>query len=235
MASHELAGTPETIHWGYFDATLPPILTVASGDVVTIHTVSGSMAETPPPGTFELLPDHRRILAAAQPRLGPHIMTGPVAIAGAEPGDTLEVRILDLRLRQAFGWNLQLPLLGTLPEDFPSRRLVHIPLNRERMTAELPFGVTLPLAPFMGVMGTAPPPAYGRIGSIEPREHGGNLDLKELTVGSTLFLPVFVPGALFSVGDGHAAQGDGEVNVTAIETALTGTFELVLHRGTGQR
>jgi acetamidase/formamidase len=233
MARFELAATPGTVHWGYLDATLPPALTVASGDEVTVHTCTGSAAENPPPDAFGLLPDHRAILAAVRPELGPHLLTGPVAVEGAEPGDTLEVRILDVRLRQDFGWNLQRPLLGTLPEDFPGHRLVHIPLDRARMTAELAFGVTLPLAPFFGVMGVAPPPAYGRVSSVEPREYGGNIDLKELTAGSTLFLPVFAPGALLSVGDGHAAQGDGEVNLTAIETALTGTFGLVLHKRTG--
>ena len=232
---HRLTATPETVHWGWFDAALAPALTVRSGDRVTIETVSGAAHENPPPGPLAVLPDHARIQAAVTPELGPHIMTGPVAVEGAMPGDTLEVRILDVRLRQDWGWNIQKPLLGTLPEDFPRYRIVHIPLDAARGVATLAFGVRLELAPFFGVMGVAPPPAYGRISSIEPREHGGNIDLKELVAGATLFLPVWAPGALLSVGDGHACQGDGEVNLTAIETALTGTFELILHKATGQR
>jgi acetamidase/formamidase len=231
---HELRATPETVHWGWFDAALPPALTVDPGDLVTIRTVSGAAHENPPPGPLAVMPEHAAIQAAVRPELGPHILTGPIAVRGAMPGDTLEVRVKGLTLPQPWGWNIQKPLLGSLPEDFPSYRIVHIPLDLARSVAVLAFGIELPLAPFMGVIGVAPPPAYGRISSVEPREHGGNLDLKELGVGSTLLLPVHAPGALLSVGDGHAVQGDGEVNLTAIETALDGTFELILHQGTGQ-
>lgn len=235
MATHHiLDATPETVHWGWFDASLAPVLTVEPGDRVSIRTVSGAIHENPPPGPLQVLPAHAAIQAAVTPEPGPHILTGPVAVRGAEPGDTLEVRILELALPQPWGWNIQKPLLGTLPEDFPAYRIVHIPLDLARRVAVLDFGIELPLAPFMGVMGTAPPPAYGRISSVEPREHGGNIDLKELVTGATLFLPVHAPGALLSVGDGHAVQGDGEVNLTAIETALDGTFELILHKRTGQ-
>jgi acetamidase/formamidase len=157
-------------------------------------------------------------------------MTGPAWVNGAEPGDTLEVRILDCTLREDVGFNLILPLWGTLPEDFPQVRRIHIPIDREANLAELPWGGRLPLKPFFGVLGVAPPPAYGRITSIVPREHGGNLDNKELVAGTTLYLPVWKEGALFSVGDGHAAQGDGEVCVTAIETGLSGTFELIIRK-----
>jgi len=142
----------------------------------------------------------------------------------------LEVRILEVNLRQDWGYNHNRPLAGTLPDDFPDYHLMHIPLDRERMVGRLPWGLELPLRPFFGVMGVAPPPAWNRCTSIIPRAFGGNLDNKELVAGTSLFLPVFAAGAGFSCGDGHGVQGDGEVNVSAIETALSGTFELVLRR-----
>jgi acetamidase/formamidase len=159
-----------------------------------------------------------------------HILTGPVAVAGAEPGDVLEVDILDVQLRQDWGWNLIRPLSGTLPDDFHETRILNIPLDRERMVGRMPWGLDLPLKPFFGVMGVSPPPAWGRITSLIPRAMGGNLDNKELGAGAKLYLPVFVPGALFSCGDGHGVQGDGEVCVTAIETALQGRFRLTLRK-----
>jgi acetamidase/formamidase len=123
------------------------------------------------------------------------------------------------------------PLAGALPTDFDRQRLLHIPLDRTRMVADLPWGVALPLAPFFGVMGVAPIPGWGRVSSLVPRSMGGNIDNKELVPGASLFLPVFVEGARFSCGDGHGVQGDGEVCITAIETALTGRFAFVLHKG----
>ena len=227
---HHLAASPETCHWGYFDARLQPVLTINSGDRVTIESVSGSPEVLPPPG-FNVPPELLAI-HAAEPCIpfGPHILTGPVAIEGAELGDVLEVRVLDVGLRQDWGYNLNRPLAGTLPDDFLSFHLMHIPLDKERNLGRLPWGLDLPLAPFFGVMGVAPPPAWSRCTSIIPRAFGGNLDCKELVAGTTLFLPVFVPGGLFSCGDGHGVQGDGEVNVTAIETALSGTFELILRK-----
>lgn len=227
-AHHELHATPATVHWGFFEAGLPPVLEIESGDRLTLHSVSGG-PDVLPPGGFEILPEHGAIHREVTRRMTPgHILTGPVAVKGARPGDVLEVRILDVRLRQNWGWNVIRPLMGALPEDFPETRLLHIPLDGRRMVAELPWGVELPLRPFFGVIGVAPPQAWGAISSIVPRAHGGNLDNKELLPGSILYLPVFNDGALFSAGDGHAAQGDGEVCVTAIETSLSGTFELIL-------
>jgi acetamidase/formamidase len=141
------------------------------------------------------------------------------------------VRIIDVQLRQDWGYNVLRPLAGTLPDEFDAYRHLNIPLDAERKVARLPWGLDLPLHPFFGVMGVAPPAHWGRISTIQPRAHGGNLDNKELGPGSSLYLPVHVAGALFSCGDGHAAQGDGEVCTTAIETALLGSFELVLHPG----
>jgi acetamidase/formamidase len=166
-------------------------------------------------------------------KLPGHICTGPVAVRGAKAGQVLEVRIKDIQLHYDWGYNMIRPLAGTLPEDFHETVLSHIPVDRERRVCLLPWGTELPLAPFFGVMGVAPPPAFGTIASKEPRIHGGNMDNKELVAGSILYLPVWVQGANFSVGDGHGMQGDGEVCVTALEMCLTGTFTFILHKGGG--
>lgn len=232
MSHHTLEASPETCHWGFFDAALDPALTLEPGDTAIVRTVSGAPEVLPPAGFHippELLDIHRR---SARPLPG-HIMTGPIAIKGAMPGDMLEVRINKVALRTDWGYNVIRPLAGTLTDDFHETRHITIPLDARKNTGRLPWGLDLPLAPFFGVMGVAPPPAWGRISSIQPRAHGGNLDNKELIAGTALFLPVFVPGAMFSCGDGHGAQGDGEVCVTAIETALEGEFTFVLHKSTG--
>lgn len=229
MTDHRLSASVETCHWGWFAADLAPVLTVASGERVTIETVSGGPDTLPGPG-FHVPPELLEIHAHSPRKLPGHILTGPVAIEGAMPGDVLEVQIEEIRLRQDWGWNFIRPLAGTLPEDFPELHKTNIPLDTQRMVGTMPWGLELPLRPFFGVMGVAPPPAWGDITSIVPRTHGGNIDLKELVAGTTLFLPVLTEGALFSCGDGHGTQGDGEVNVTAIETALEGTFTFHLHK-----
>ncbi len=229
MAHHQLAASPQTIHWGHFDASLPPVLRVHPGDTVSLQSLSGTLEDSRHAGA-DVLPDHRAVLDQCKPFMGPHILTGPVWIEGAEPGDTLEVRIKAIGLRQNWGYNSIRPLRGGLPDDFPLTRLMQIPIDRERGTCTLPWGVTIPLRPFFGVMAVAPKAAYGRVSSVEPREYGGNIDNKELVPGSSLFLPVQVDGALFSAGDGHAVQGDGEVCLTALETALSGEFEFHLHK-----
>ncbi|MGI4943352.1 MAG: acetamidase/formamidase family protein [Janthinobacterium lividum] len=231
MAHHRIPATPDTVRWGTFSADYPPVLTVQSGDTVTLECVSGAPDVLPPASSgFHIPPALEAIHRANPPRLGPHILTGPVAVAGAEPGDTLEVRIDAIELGADWGFCGHRPLAGTLPEDFPHRYLSHIAVDRAANTCKLPWGTVLPLRPFFGVMGVAPPPAYGAISTKEPREHGGNLDNKEVGAGSTLFLPVWTPGANFSAGDGHGVQGDGEVCINALEMCLTGTFTLVLHK-----
>ena len=223
MTHHRLKASVETCHWGYFEAALKPVLTVKPGDTVTVETVSGG-ADVLPPAGFHVPPELREIHARAERMVPGHILTGPIAVEGAEPGDMLQVDILDIKFRQDWGFNLIKPLSGTLPDDFPEPRTVNIPLDLARNVATMPWGLELPISPFFGVMGTAPPQTWGRITSLIPRSMGGNLDNKELTPGARLYLPVYNPGALFSCGDGHGAQGDGEVCVTAIETALEGTF-----------
>ncbi len=230
VTHHELAPSPETVHWGFFDAALPAVLEVDSGDTITIDTVSG-WAEVV--DTARISAAHAEILEKVRPGPGPHILTGPVHVRGALPGDALEVRIRSIELTVDWGWNVIRPLRGTLPEDFPYFQKRLIPIDRERMVAPLPWGPQIPLQPFFGIVATAPRPEYGRLSTVEPREFGGNVDCKEFVPGTSLFLPVFVPGANLSVGDGHAVQGDGEVCLTALETCLKGTFELVLHKNAG--
>jgi acetamidase/formamidase len=230
---HVLRAGPETCHWGYFDAGLKPVLTIASGDTVTLDSVSGGPDILPSDGRFDILPEHKAIHAAIEPRMGAHILTGPIAVEGAAPGDALAIEILSIDCRQNWGYTRIRPLSGTLPEDFPVRRTWHTAIDRQRGIATVPFGAEIELAPFFGVMGVAPPPAYGAVTSIVPREFGGNMDLKELIAGTTLYLPVWAEGGLFSAGDGHGVQGDGEVCVTALETALSGTFRITLHKGMG--
>jgi acetamidase/formamidase len=230
MKTHHLDAAPETVHWGYFDANLKPLITIDSGDEVVISTASGGPGQLPKPGSGLTIPDVLpAIHARVSPKLGgPHILTGPVAIRGAKAGQVLEVRIKAVELNCDWGYNIIRPLGGALPDDFAEQRLIHIPLDKKRMVGRLPWGLELPLKPFFGIMAVAPPAAWGPVSSPPPRRNGGNLDNKELVAGTTLYLPIHVDGALFSCGDGHGVQGDGEVCITAIETGLTGTFELHL-------
>jgi acetamidase/formamidase len=230
-AAHTLRATPDTVHWGFFDGTLPAVLTIDSGDTVTVTTVSGGPDMFPAAGSgMDVLPEHPEIVQRHE-KQGPHIMTGPIAVRGAAPGDALEVRIKDIQLRQNWGYTLFRPGGGGLPDDFSAPKVWTIPLDLERRVARLPWGGEMPLVPFFGNIGVAPAVDAGRATSIIPREFGGNLDNKELLPGASIYFPVFNEGGLLSVGDGHGAQGDGELCGTAIETALQGTFEIVLHKG----
>ncbi len=227
MASqHRLTSVAEHLHWGAFSAAFPAVLEVDDGDQVVIETISGGPNQVPAEKRDNLLPDHAAFLASGvKPILPGHVLTGPVAVRGAEPGDVLEVRVIDVALRQDWAWNMIAPLKGSLPEDFSTTRVIHIALDDEAGTATPPWGVELPINPFFGVMGVAPPPEWGTITSIIPQPHGGNLDIKELGAGATLYFPVYNSGGMFSTGDGHALQGDGESCLSAAETALIGTFE----------
>jgi len=237
-ATHHVAPTPETVRWGAFDASFPPVATADPGDLVVLECVSGGPEQIPPPGGAFAIPE--RLLAIHRgnvPRLGPHIITGPVAVRGAEPGDCLRVAVEKIEFGADWGFCGFRPLVGTLPEDFPYRRVLHIPVDREARTCTVPVGpgIALPLSPFFGVMGVAPPEEWGQISTKEPRAHGGNLDNKEIGEGATLYLPVFNSGALFSAGDGHGVQGDGEVCINALEMCLTGHFRLDLEKGGGAK
>ncbi len=234
---------PETVHWGFLSGALQPVARVRAGDIVTIDTVSheGLLADQGDPAGFfsrhgialqDVLEDAIEIYTRVQHSgLGPHIVTGPVWIEDAQPGDTLAVHVLEVRPRTAYGVNSMRTGKGTLPEQFTLNRSLVIPFDLEREVARFSPQIELPLRPFFGIMATGPSRSLGRASSVPPGAHGGNIDLKELTAGSTLYLPVHVPGALFMVGDGHAAQGNGEVNLTAIETSLEGTFRFELLKG----
>jgi acetamidase/formamidase len=223
-AEHTLMPSPQTVHVGYFNAALKPVLTIDSGDIVTIESVTGpdpadvdASGVVPPSAVPEYVRTIRREVTDRGP--GPHVLTGPVFINGAMPGDVLEVRILEIDLAVPYGFNTQRPYTGALPEEFPGFFQRIIPIDREAKTAAVAPGVVVPVTrPFFGVMGVAPLPVMGRISSGPPGVHTGNIDNKDVGAGSTLYLPVYAPGALFSVGDAHAAQGQGEVDLTAIET-----------------
>lgn len=235
MGSHHiLTADAGTVHRGVFNAAIPPVLTVNSGDVVEIATLSGTEADLPAADSgFTVSAEHRNVLAKVKPGEGPHFMTGPVVVNGAMPGDELIVEILAMELAQDWGWNVIRAGKGTLPEDFPTDRRVHIGIDQKRGVVRMPWGLELKASPFFGIIGVAPPPADGPLTSVIPRAWGGNIDCKHLGAGATLHLPVFNPGALLSAGDGHALQGDGEVCLTAIETGLRGTLRLTVAKGTG--
>jgi acetamidase/formamidase len=225
---HDLPLTPAHVHWGYFDARLPPALRIASGDRVRVETlVARGVQRLKDAGVKDdEIPAALRAVdaAIADKSAGPHPLTGPIYVEGAEPGDALEIAIVSIGFLHPFGVEAINPGGGALPDDFgvPALRLIRWPPG----AARLQFGgASVSMAPFFGTIGVAPANA-GRIGSREPGRHGGNLDNKDLVAGSTLLLPVNVPGALLSIGDGHAAQGDGEVTGTAVETSLRGTLEI---------
>ena len=184
----------------------------------------------PTAGTARKPSEETIVGSARETEVAAQVATGPIRIEGAQIGDVLEIKVEAVEPRQDWGWMCIRPLRGTLPEDFPEFHLAHHKIDKAANVTRLPWGMTVPLAPFFGVMGVAPPKAWGRIDTIVPRDHGGNIDLKEMTAGSTLYLPVWVEGANFSVGDGHGVQGDGEVCLTALETALTGAFTLTVRK-----
>jgi acetamidase/formamidase len=235
-AEHTLMPSPQTVHVGYFSAALKPVLTVDSGDIVNIESVAGldpaivdGSGVIPPSAVPEYVRAIRREVTDRGP--GPHILTGPVFVNGALPGDVLEVRIQQIDLAVDYGNNVQRPYAGALPDEFTAFFQRIIPIDRQAKTATLAPGVVVPVdRPFFGVMGVAPLPAMGRISSMPPGVHTGNLDNKDLIAGTTLYLPVYAAGALFSVGDAHAAQGHGEVDVSAIETGNRGRFQLIVRK-----
>lgn len=232
---HYLGSSVETAVWGYFDAALKPVLTIDSGDVVSVETVAATGPDELPADRSRVLPDHLRIMEESPRGPGFHPVTGPIEVRGAKVGDVLQIDILDIKFRQDWGYTTIRPLLGTLPNDFDKVETAIIDLDLENNMARLPWGMSVPLDPFFGILAVAPPPNWGRQSSVIPRAFGGNMDNRELRPGATLYLPVFNDGALFSVGDGHGVQGDGEVCLTALETALVGTFRLTVRKDLAYR
>ena len=233
--TYSLKPTPKTVAWGYYDAATPPVLRVQSGDTVEIQTLPAGVspaqleaAGLPPEQVEQADRDIFREVTTKGP--GGHILTGPIYVENAQPGDVLEIRILSIRLAIPYAYNRFRPGFGFLPDDFPYTRTKIIPLDEKRGVAKFGAGIEIPLAPFFGSIGVAPPEVTGKISSAPPWVHGGNMDNKELVAGTTLFLPVHAAGALLLVGDGHAGQGNGEVDITAMETSLIGTFQLVVRK-----
>jgi acetamidase/formamidase len=232
--THRLEATPDTVAYGYYWADATPALRIASGDIVDVDTLltnTPAGLERAGVPASDIQPSLRRIVEnVTGDRRGPggHILTGPVYVEGAEPGDALEVKILQISFPIGYGYN---GCSGFVPANcergLPSTILR---LDAGHMTSMFKPGIVVPLKPFFGSMGVAPAPALGRVSSNPPGRHAGNLDNRELVAGSTLFIPVFVPGALFEIGDGHAAQGDGEVDQTAIETSLRGRVQLTVRK-----
>ncbi len=248
MHQHDvsLQSTPETVSWGWIDAERQPVLRLKSGQAVRIDTVTHQGLNTgkDPVAFFgaagiapgEVLPDAAEIYRKVRrgEGAGPHILTGPVFVEGAQPGDMLEVRVLDVAIRVPYGVNSTGPGWGAVPDLLTRAEQMIIKLDLQRSVALFSQEVEVPLAPFMGIVAVAPPPELKRVSTKPPGAFGGNLDFKHLVAGSTLYLPVFNEGALFYTGDGHACQGDGEVDGTAIEISLTPTVQLIVHKGAGR-
>jgi acetamidase/formamidase len=236
VQTHRLEVTPSTVAVGYYWAEAKPAVRIASGDIIDVDTLlSNSPTGLQNAGVApERIQTSLKTIAAevTGDKRGPgsHVLTGPVYVEGAEPGDVLEVKVLSIDLAIDYGSN---GCNGFIPANCDrSVGQKIIPLDKKTMTAEFMPGIIIPLKPFFGSMGVAPSPEIGRVSSNPPGRHAGNLDNKELVAGTTLLIPVFVPGALFEVGDGHAAQGDGEVDQTAIETSLRGRLQLTVRKNT---
>jgi acetamidase/formamidase len=266
LADHFVPSQPQNLSWGWFPIDKEPVLTVQSGETVSIDTLThegGTQSQEPVEFLSQLGVPREEMLQdmldfwatrASRSREGRsgHIITGPIYIEGAEPGDTLEVQILDVQPRVPWGVNNTGPQSGVFSTRYPGYReddqtldiprekhLIRTELINSRNVAVLAPNIHVPLAPFMGIMAVAPAPVVGQPGvtvagvqgSTPPGPFGGNLDVKDLKAGTTLYLPVFHTGALFYAGDPHAAQGDGEVSGTAIEQSMNGAFRFIVHKG----
>ena len=268
-ADHHLRAQPENVSWGWIPVDKAPVLTIESGETVRIDTIShhGSTQDEDPVSFLagfgvepdEILQDVRDFWASRpgrprEGRTGAHVLTGPIAIEGAEAGDMLEVQILEVSARTPYGFNSASARSGALGDAYPGamdgdrgaditddggRAIIRTMVANGREYALLGDRVRVPLAPFMGIMAVAPEaPTVGQPGvtvagvqgSRPPGPYGGNMDIKELEAGTTLYLPVFHDGALFYAGDPHGVQGDGEVSGTALEQSATGVFRFVLHK-----
>ena len=266
-ADHFVASSPENTNWGWFPIDKEPVLRVRPGETVRMDTLThnGAVQDEEPVAWLTALgvpreEIHQDVLdfwasRGARPREGRsgHVITGPVYVEGAEPGDMLEIEILSVETRAPWGVNNTSPRGGVFSESYPgarpddpaleippgTRHLIRTGWVNGREVAFLSDDIHVPLAPFMGILAVAPDPVVGEPGvsvpgvqgSRPPGAFGGNLDVKDLKAGTTVYLPVFHPGALFYTGDPHGAQGDGEVSGTAIEQSLSGVFRFAVHKG----
>ena len=233
---HVVESNDQTVHMGVYDTTLPPILKIDSGDIISFpNTWSHFLNQMQPGVPVETLAKIR----VTNPGKGPHSIIGPIYVNGAEPGDVLEVRYKRIL---PFNWGAVFNnpgSLGTglLPQDFPDGQVKYLNLDLPKMTAEFAKDIHVPLKPFQGTLGVAPPDGYfpplspGVTSSVPPGPHAGNTDLSEMAEGSTMFIPVWKPGALIFTGDSHAVQGDGEITITALETRMQELrIQVVLHK-----
>jgi acetamidase/formamidase len=231
---HVLMPSPTTVAWGYYDAAATPVLHIRSGDVIVVGsliTSSPDRLEGAGVKRADVEPALRDIYKTVTDKgPGGHILTGPIFVEGADSGDVLEVQIQKIALAIPYAYNAFGINRGFIPEDFPYAKMRIIPLDAKRGVAHFAPGIDIPLRPFFGSIGVAPPPSMGRLNSAPPGIHAGNLDNKELVAGTTLYIPVHTAGALLEIGDGHAGQGNGEVDITALETSLVGTFKIVLRK-----
>ncbi|MGO8867996.1 MAG: acetamidase/formamidase family protein [Alphaproteobacteria bacterium] len=233
---HVVPSTKETVRLGVYDATLAPILTIDSGDTISFpDTWSHFLNEMQPGVPIDTLAK----LRVSNPGKGPHSIIGPIAVNKAEPGDVLEIRYKRIR---PFEWGAVFNnpgSLGTglLPQDYAQGQIKYVDLDLRAMKGKFMPNITVPLKPFQGTLGLAPPDGFfpplspGVTNSVPPGPHAGNLDLSELSEGSTLYIPVWKPGALIYTGDSHAVQGDGEISLTALETRMKELrIQVVLHK-----
>ena len=232
--TQELKLTPGNVHWDTYDARLKPVLKIASGTTLRVETMLYGLQQMRAAGVSEAeIPEALKEVDRSPAHKGPGgaPLTGPIYVEGAEPGDTLEIRILNFEFLHPFGWTGFQPGRGTLPQEFPYAHSKLVRFDPKAGTADFGQGITLKLAPFWGKIGVAPAATMGAVSSGAPGFYGGNFDNKELVAGSVLYLPVQVSGALLSFADGHALQGDGEVSVSALETSLRGTVQIFVRKG----
>ncbi len=225
--------SPATVAWGHYWSEMPPVMRIQSGDYVKVHTLLTSNPERLEGAGLpadQVEKELRDVQSVKDRGPGGHILTGPIYIEEAEPGDILEVRLQSIDLAIPYGYNA-IGQNGFLSDEIFDRKMKIIPLDREKMIGYFAEGIDIPLHPFFGSMGVAPPKEAGRWNSAPPWINAGNLDNKELVAGSSLFIPVHIKGALFEIGDGHAAQGNGEVDITAIETSLKAKLQFIVHKG----
>jgi acetamidase/formamidase len=248
MTKHDahLRSTPENVSWGWIAGDRQPVLSVKSGQTIRIDTVThqGINTAKDPVAFFgaagiapeDVQPEAKEIYGKVRREgsAGPHLLTGPIRVEGARPDDMLEVRVLDVEIRVPYGVNATGPGSGAAPDLLAEATQKIIKLDLKRNVALFSKEVEVPLAPFMGIVAVAPPPELKRVSTKPPGAFGGNIDFRHLVAGSTLYLPVFNDGALFYTGDGHACQGDGEVDGTAIEISLTPTMQLIVHPDAGK-
>lgn len=239
---HFIRSSPENMVWGYYGADVPPIAKVKEGDIVEIQTINTAGISRKDPEAFfkknnlpideqanDIMEIYKKVKPEPSGLIG-HMLTGPIFIEGAEPGDMLEVRILDIKLRSDYGVNAVWPKGGDLPESVVQDETFVYKYDWKKNIASFKPGIEIPIKPFMGVMALSPPPEMGRVSSIPPGFYGGNLDLKHLIKGTTLFLPVSTPGGLFTTGDCHAAEGNGEISGVAIEASLSLVVKFKIHK-----